>query len=43
MEVWRVYRTVHSLAFGGEILEITDPAEMQRIISIGFREKQEAK
>lgn len=42
MEVWRVYQTVHSLAFGGEILEITDPDEMKRIISIGFNENAAA-
>lgn len=36
MEVWNVYRTIHSLAEGGEIIEITDPEKMKQIISIGF-------
>ena len=39
MEVWHVFRTIHHLGGGGEIVEITDPEKMQQIISIGFSKK----
>jgi type I restriction-modification system DNA methylase subunit len=39
MEVWHVFRTIHHLGSGGEIVEITDPEKMQQIISIGFSKK----
>lgn len=38
MEVWHVFRTVHSV-FGGRMYEVTDPDEMRRWIEMGFRQK----
>lgn len=36
MEVWHVFRTVHSI-FGGRMYEVTDPDEMRRWMEMGFR------
>jgi hypothetical protein len=35
MEVWHVFRTVHSI-FGGRMYEVTDPDEMRRWMEMGF-------
>ena len=40
MEVWHVFRTVHSI-FGGRMYEVTDPDEMRRWIEMGFRRKDD--
>ena len=40
MEVWHVFRTVHSV-FGGRMYEVTDPDEMRRWIEMGFRRKDD--
>lgn len=40
MEVWHVFRTVHSI-FGGRMYEVTDPEEMRRWIEMGFRRKDD--
>ena len=39
LEVWRVYRTIHHWT-GGTIIEITDPEEMKRIITMGLSERK---
>ena len=40
LEVWHVYRTIHSWQ-GGTLVEITDPEEMQRVIKWGLNERKE--
>lgn len=39
-EVYHVYRTIHHWS-GGRMIEITDPDEMKRIITMGLKQRQE--
>ena len=41
MEVWHVFRTVHSI-FGGRMYEVTDHDEMRRWMEMGFRKDGKA-